>query len=166
MSQAPGLSRNARLRPLLERGDERVLREVLGQADVAHDPREAGDEPARDSIRQTASIARWVSVAVTATDHTIFNPSVQAAQKFRGSEVQRFRGSGVQGFGFRGSGARPVGVPMSATRLDSSGMLLTIRTTHRPATDLGFLLHKHPEHVHTREFPFGSATVFYPGGDG
>src|SRR5215510_2042589 len=41
-------------------------------------------------------------------------------------------------------------------------MLLTIRTTHRPATDLGFLLHKHPEHVHTREFPFGSATVFYP----
>ena len=41
-------------------------------------------------------------------------------------------------------------------------MLLTIRTTHRPATDLGFLLHKHPEHVHTREFPFGNATVFYP----
>jgi len=41
-------------------------------------------------------------------------------------------------------------------------MLLTIRTTHQTATDLGFLLHKHPEHVHTREFPFGSATVFYP----
>jgi 3' terminal RNA ribose 2'-O-methyltransferase Hen1 len=41
-------------------------------------------------------------------------------------------------------------------------MLLTIRTTHKPATDLGFLLHKHPDHVHTREFPFGNATVFYP----
>jgi 3' terminal RNA ribose 2'-O-methyltransferase Hen1 len=41
-------------------------------------------------------------------------------------------------------------------------MLLTIRTTRRPATDLGFLLHKHPAHVHTREFPFGTATVFYP----
>ena len=41
-------------------------------------------------------------------------------------------------------------------------MLLTIRASHQPATDLGFLLHKHPEHVHTREFPFGSATVFYP----
>ena len=39
--------RDARLRPLLERGDERVLREVLGQADVAHDPRKAGDEPRR-----------------------------------------------------------------------------------------------------------------------
>ena len=41
-------------------------------------------------------------------------------------------------------------------------MLLTIRTTHYPATDLGFLLHKHPDHVHKREFPFGIATVFYP----
>ncbi len=41
-------------------------------------------------------------------------------------------------------------------------MLLTIRTTHQPATDLGFLLHKHPDHVHSREFPFGSAIVFYP----
>jgi hypothetical protein len=41
-------------------------------------------------------------------------------------------------------------------------MLLTIRTTHKPATDLGFLLHKHPDHVHAREFPFGTATVFYP----
>jgi 3' terminal RNA ribose 2'-O-methyltransferase Hen1 len=41
-------------------------------------------------------------------------------------------------------------------------MLLTIRTTQQPAADLGFLLHKHPDHVHTREFPFGNATVFYP----
>jgi 3' terminal RNA ribose 2'-O-methyltransferase Hen1 len=41
-------------------------------------------------------------------------------------------------------------------------MLLTLRTTARPATDLGFLLHKHPDHVQTREFPFGHATVFYP----
>jgi 3' terminal RNA ribose 2'-O-methyltransferase Hen1 len=41
-------------------------------------------------------------------------------------------------------------------------MLLTISTSHRPATDLGFLLHKHPGHVHAREFPFGTATVFYP----
>ena len=39
--------RDARLRPLLERGDERVLRQLLGQPDVAHDPREAGDEPGR-----------------------------------------------------------------------------------------------------------------------
>src|SRR6476620_10561598 len=30
-----------------------------------------------DSILQTASMARWVSVAVTTTDHTIFDPPVQ-----------------------------------------------------------------------------------------
>src|SRR6185295_546905 len=32
----------------------------------------------------------------------------------------------------------------------------------QPATDLGVLLHKHPEHVHTREVPVGKATVCYP----
>ncbi len=38
------LVRDARLRPLLERGDERVLRQLLGEADVAHHARETGDE--------------------------------------------------------------------------------------------------------------------------
>ncbi len=41
-------------------------------------------------------------------------------------------------------------------------MLLTISTTHRPATDLGFLLHKHPERPQTFGLPFGQAHVFYP----
>ena len=41
-------------------------------------------------------------------------------------------------------------------------MLLTITTTHRPATDLGFLLHKHPERVQRFSLPFGAAHVFYP----
>src|SRR5512143_2626806 len=36
-----------------------------------------------DSILQTASIARWVSEAVTASDHTIFNPSVEDRAKPR-----------------------------------------------------------------------------------
>ena len=36
-------------------------------------------------------------------------------------------------------------------------MLLTLTTTHRPATDLGFLLHKHPERLQTFELPFGCA---------
>ena len=31
-----------------------------------------------------------------------------------------------------------------------------------PATDLGFLLHKHPERLHTRTLAFGPAHVFYP----
>ena len=41
-------------------------------------------------------------------------------------------------------------------------MLLTVTTTHRPATDLGFLLHKHPDRVQTFPVPFGEAHVFYP----
>ena len=43
-----------------------------------------------------------------------------------------------------------------------SAMLLTLTTTHRPATDLGFLLHKHPDRVQTFAVPFGDAHVFYP----
>lgn len=41
-------------------------------------------------------------------------------------------------------------------------MLLTITTTHQPATDLGFLLHKHPERFQSFELSFGQAHVFYP----
>ena len=41
-------------------------------------------------------------------------------------------------------------------------MLLTVSTTHQPATDLGFLLHKHPDAVRTVELPFGVAHVFFP----
>jgi 3' terminal RNA ribose 2'-O-methyltransferase Hen1 len=41
-------------------------------------------------------------------------------------------------------------------------VLLTLTTTHRPATDLGYLLHKHPERVQVFSVPFGQAHVFYP----
>ncbi len=41
-------------------------------------------------------------------------------------------------------------------------MLLTITTTHRPATDLGFLLHKHPGRFQSYDLSFGRAHVFYP----
>ena len=40
-------------------------------------------------------------------------------------------------------------------------MLLTISTTHRPATDLGYLLHKHPGRAQAFDLPFGTAHVFY-----
>jgi hypothetical protein len=36
---------NAGLRPLLERSDESILREVLGEADVPHDSHETADKP-------------------------------------------------------------------------------------------------------------------------
>jgi 3' terminal RNA ribose 2'-O-methyltransferase Hen1 len=41
-------------------------------------------------------------------------------------------------------------------------VLLTVTTTHTPATDLGYLLHKNPAKLQTFELPFGSAHVFYP----
>ncbi|HEX7149933.1 MAG TPA: 3' terminal RNA ribose 2'-O-methyltransferase Hen1 [Thermoanaerobaculia bacterium] len=41
-------------------------------------------------------------------------------------------------------------------------MLLTITTTHTPATDLGYLLHKNPSRVQRFELAFGEAVVFYP----
>ena len=44
-------------------------------------------------------------------------------------------------------------------------MLLTVSTTHRPATDLGYLLHKHPDRVQEFRQSFGTATVFYPEAD-
>ena len=39
---------------------------------------------------------------------------------------------------------------------------MTVTTTHQPATDLGYLLHKHPDRVQEFEQSFGSVTVFYP----
>src|SRR5256886_12246731 len=41
-------------------------------------------------------------------------------------------------------------------------MLLTITTTHQPATDLGYLLHKNPARLQTTELSMGKAHVFYP----
>src|SRR5262249_35095317 len=41
-------------------------------------------------------------------------------------------------------------------------MLLTITTTYRPASDLGYLLHKHPDRFQTFDLSFGKAHVYYP----
>jgi 3' terminal RNA ribose 2'-O-methyltransferase Hen1 len=44
-------------------------------------------------------------------------------------------------------------------------VLLTLTTTHRPATDLGYLLVKHPGKVHSFSVPTGTAYVLYPEAD-
>jgi hypothetical protein len=41
-------------------------------------------------------------------------------------------------------------------------VFLTVSTTHHPATDLGFLLHTHPDRVQQFKQSFGVATVFCP----
>jgi 3' terminal RNA ribose 2'-O-methyltransferase Hen1 len=41
-------------------------------------------------------------------------------------------------------------------------MLLTITTTHNPATDLGYLLHKNPFRCQSSQLSFGTVNIFYP----
>lgn len=48
---------------------------------------------------------------------------------------------------------------------DNGRVLLTVTSTAADATDLGYLLHKHPDRVQTFELPVGRATVFYPQAD-
>jgi RNA repair, ligase-Pnkp-associating, region of Hen1/PNKP adenylyltransferase domain, C-terminal region len=44
-------------------------------------------------------------------------------------------------------------------------VLLTVTTTRAPATDLGFLLHKHPDRAQAFSVASGTAHVFYPEAD-
>src|SRR5262245_29564118 len=41
-------------------------------------------------------------------------------------------------------------------------MFLSVATTYQPATDLGFLLMKHPDRVHQVELSFGKAQLLFP----
>lgn len=41
-------------------------------------------------------------------------------------------------------------------------MYLSVATTHEPATDLGYLLHKNPARTHEVELAFGRAVMVYP----
>ena len=47
-------------------------------------------------------------------------------------------------------------------RLYYQAMLVSITSTTPDATDLGWLLHKHPDRVRTVDVAFGQAHVFYP----
>jgi len=41
-------------------------------------------------------------------------------------------------------------------------MLLSLSTTYKPATDLGFLLHKHPDKLQSVDLSIGKCHIFYP----
>jgi hypothetical protein len=41
-------------------------------------------------------------------------------------------------------------------------MLLTISTTHHPTSDLGFMLHKHPDKLQSIDLSIGKVHIFYP----
>jgi 3' terminal RNA ribose 2'-O-methyltransferase Hen1 len=49
--------------------------------------------------------------------------------------------------------------------IHSDLMYLSVSTTHRPATDLGYLLHKHPDRIHEIEVAFGKVHLVYPQAD-
>lgn len=66
----------------------------------------------------------------------------------------------------RAVGSEPVDASKTGGGLRETGrVLLTVSTTHTPATDLGHLLHKHPDRVQRFEQSFGTATVLYPEAD-
>src|SRR5689334_17496509 len=60
------------------------------------------------------------------------------------------------------SAAGPPSTMMRGPGTLDHAMLLTITTTHRPATDLGYLLHKHPGRFQSYDLSFGRAHTFYP----
>lgn len=70
------------------------------------------------------------------------------------------------GRGGAGCGAGGARVPAQGCRPTKIGktepVLLTITTTHHPATDLGYLLYKHPDRVQSFPESMGVAHVFYP----
>src|SRR6201999_2286811 len=77
----------------------------------------------------------------------------------------RVRAPRVRSSGGRGSKPLTFGITGLKTRdrdRKNRGVLLTVTTTHQPATDLGFLLHKHPGRVRAFGVASGTAHVFYP----
>ena len=74
------VGRDARLRPLLQRGDESILRKVLGQTDIADDPRQPGNEPRGLNPPDCIDGAMCVGSRHTATDHNIFIAPAQAGR--------------------------------------------------------------------------------------
>ena len=61
-----------------------------------------------------------------------------------------------------GACPHPKGVDRSLRLVHTVAVLLTGTTTHEPATDLGYLLPKHPDRVQQFSQSFGTVTVLYP----
>ena len=76
--------------------------------------------------------------------------------------------SALDAFKYRALGkvpGRPIDVLVVRALVHAAGevptMLLTLTTTHRQATDLGYLLHKRPDRFQSYDLSFGKAHVFY-----
>lgn len=92
-------------------------------------------------------------------------PAGQASASSEGGDLDR----AVKSRGFeellgptRADAKMAYGRTRATPNVEAPIMLLTISTDHRPATDLGYLLHKNPSARHCAEFGFGRAHVAYP----
>ncbi len=96
ISQAPGLSGTPDLRPLLQRHDQRILRQLLRQPNVAQHARQAGDElrrfhapdridRAQHPVTGVIAMSVWVMQIVrhSGDDHTILAATAQAVDMCR-----------------------------------------------------------------------------------
>jgi hypothetical protein len=85
---------NTRLGPLLEGGDQSILREVFGEADIAHDAGQSGDEA--DRLHAPDGIDRGMGVGRghLSCDDNIFAGSKQEA----GIRCLKMLGLGSYGF--------------------------------------------------------------------
>src|SRR5262245_53327850 len=72
-----------------------------------------------------------------------------------------FRGAGARKRAGRPAIVKTSGFTCCLLPFEQS-MLLTITTTHQPATDLGYLLAKNPARAQTFDLAFGQAHVVYP----
>src|SRR5712664_3816775 len=66
--------RDARLWPLLKRGDESILRKLLGKTDIAYDPRETGDDPGRLDFPDRIDGAMWMGSRHGYPSHHLQSP--------------------------------------------------------------------------------------------
>src|ERR1700682_982228 len=87
---------NARLGPLFERSNQGILSELLGEADVAHDPREAGDQPRGldppDRVNRAMGVGRRCGYCLAAAcdrrrSSCALSSGVNSAAKSSGSDT-------------------------------------------------------------------------------
>ena len=85
--------RDARLRPLLQRGHQRLLRQVLRQPDVAHDPGQPGDQPRGldppDGVDRALDVYWFASACLRRRSSCSRNSGVNASPKSSASNTGR-----------------------------------------------------------------------------
>ena len=75
-----GIARDAGAWPFLERGDERVMRQVLGRADIADEPHEPGHQPGGLDAPDGVDGAMGVGLC---HDHPSHHPDAGDASRYR-----------------------------------------------------------------------------------